>query len=115
MIKEVIGSGPFLSVSGGSNFTPYINMNNSSAGMTRWNGNSNNFEVYDGSSWMAINSNIAMVGLNNDAVSAISWALKKMEEEQQLKQLMEKHPGLQDAYNRFEIMRLLVTQEDKGA
>jgi hypothetical protein len=115
MIKEVLGSGPFLNVSGGTSFSPYINMSNASAGITRWNGNTNNLEVYDGSTWMAIHSNTAVVNLNNDAIGAISWALKKMQEEQQLKQLMEKHPGLQEAHDRFEIMRLLVTQEHKGA
>ena len=94
MIKEVIGSGPFVNVSGGSNFTPYINMSNVSAGMTRWNGNTNNFEVYDGSTWMTLSSNVASVGLNNDAVSAITWALKKMAEEADLEKLAREHPAI---------------------
>jgi len=94
MIKEVISSSPFINVSGGSNFTPYINMSNVSAGMTRWNGNSNNFEVYDGASWMSLSSNVASVGLNNDAAGAITWALKKMAEEAELEQLAREHPAI---------------------
>jgi len=94
MIKEVISSGPFLSVSGGSNFTPYINMSNVSAGMTRWNGNTNNFEVYDGSTWMMLSSNVATVSLNNDAVRAIAWANNKMNEEIALETLAKEHPAI---------------------
>ena len=91
MIREIIGSGPFLSVSSGGAFTPYINMSMSSAGMTRWNGNTNNLEVYDGSAWMTINSNTATLGLTNDATVAITWVLKKMEEESKLEKLAKEH------------------------
>jgi hypothetical protein len=91
MIREIINSGPFLSVSGGGNYTPYINMNNPSAGMTRWNGNTNNLEVYDGSAWMTINSNTAMLGLTNDATNAITWVLRKMGEEAKLEELAKEH------------------------
>ena len=115
MIKEVIGGGPFVNVSGGSNYNPYINMNNTSAGLTRWNGNTNNFEVYDGSTWFQLHSNVVNVALTGEATSAISWALAKMEEERKLNELMAQHPGLRDAHEKFEIMRVLVTQEEKGA
>jgi len=91
MIREIIGSGPFLSVSSGGAFTPYINMSMSSAGMTRWNGNTNNLEVYDGSAWMTINSNTATLGLTNDATYAITWVLRKMEEESKLEKLAKEH------------------------
>jgi hypothetical protein len=94
MIREIISSGPFLSVNGGGNYTPYINMSNPSAGMTRWNGNTNNLEVYDGSTWMTINSNTATLGLTNDANSAITWALRKMEEEAKLEKLAKEHPAI---------------------
>jgi hypothetical protein len=94
MIRSVINSGPFLSVSGGDSFTPYINMSNPSAGITRWNGNTSNLEVYDGSAWMTINSNTANIGLTSDANSAITWALRKMEEEAKLEKLAKEHPAI---------------------
>jgi hypothetical protein len=94
MIKEVISSGPFVSVSSGGNFTPYINMSNASAGMTRWNGNTNNFEVYDGASWMVLSSNVATIGLTGDATNAITWALRKIEEESKLEKLAKEHPAI---------------------
>jgi hypothetical protein len=94
MIKEVISGGLFVNVSGGGNYTPYINMSNPSAGMTRWNGNTNNLEVYDGMSWMTISSNVATVSLNNDAVRAITWANDKMNQEIALEALAKEHPAI---------------------
>jgi hypothetical protein len=94
MIKEIINSGPFVSISGGGNYTPYINMSNPSAGMTRWNGNTNNFEVYDGATWMMLSSNVATIGLTGDATNAITWALRKIEEESKLEKLAKEHPAI---------------------
>jgi hypothetical protein len=94
MIKDIISSGPFVNVMGGGGYFPYINMSNPSAGMTRFNGNTQNLEVYDGSSWMTISSNVANVGLTSDAVSAITWAKKKMEEEAAIETLAREHPAI---------------------
>jgi hypothetical protein len=94
MIKDVTGSGPFIQVMGGGGYTPYINMSNPSAGMTRFNGNTNNLEVYDGSAWMTISSNVATVSLNNDAVRAITWANDKMNQEIALEALAKEHPAV---------------------
>ena len=94
MIKDVISTGPFVQVIGGGGYTPYINMSNPSAGMTRFNGNTQSLEVYDGHSWMVISSSVASVGLNNDAAGAITWALKKMAEEAELEKLAREHPAI---------------------
>lgn len=120
MIKEVISSRPFVNVSGGNNFTPYINMSNVSAGMTQWNGNSNNFEVYDGSSWMTLSSNVVSVGLNNDAVGAITWVLKKMAEEMAVVELAKSNVAVKDIVDQLtekqqqlKIVMALIKQEEK--
>jgi len=94
MIKDVISTGPFVQVMGGGNYTPYVNMSNPSAGITRFNGNTQSLEVYDGASWMVISSSVASVGLTGDAVSAITWAKKKMEEESNLEKLAREHPAI---------------------
>ena len=99
MIKDVISSGPFLTVKGGGNFTPYINMSNTSAGMVRWNGNSSSFEIYDGSSWMSLSTSVASVGLNSDAIAAITWAQKKMSEEAAIEKLAKEHPAINIAFD----------------
>jgi hypothetical protein len=94
MIKDVISTGPFVQVMGGGGYTPHINMSNPSAGMTRFNGNTQNLEVYDGFSWMVISSTVASVGLNNDAVRAITWANDKMNQEIALEALAKEHPAI---------------------
>jgi len=94
MIKDVIGNTPFIQVTGGSGYTPYINMSNPSAGMTRFNGNTQNLEVYDGHSWMVMSSSVASVGLTGEAINILSWAKQKMEDEVMLEKLAREHPAI---------------------
>ena len=70
-------------------------------------------EVYDGSSWISI-SQTATVGLTMPAEDAIRWAQTKMAEEAALKQRMEKHPGIKDAYEKFQVMDILCKQEEEA-
>lgn len=109
MIKYVNSQSPHLQVrmSGGG---AYYNTSNPMAGMVRYY--NNDFQVYDGSSWLNITGS-ADISLSSDAESVINWAKIKMTEEMRLKELMEKHPGLKDAYEKFEIMKILVTEEDR--
>ena len=94
MIKDITASGPFIQVMGGGNYTPYINMSNPSAGMTRFNGNTQSLEVYDGHSWMVMSSSVASVGLTGEAVNILSWAKQKMEDEIMLEKLAREHPAI---------------------
>ena len=94
MIKDVISTSPFVQVTGGGGYTPYINMSNPSAGMTRFNGNTQSIEVYDGSSWMTLSSNVANVSLTGEAVNILSWAKQKMEDEVMLEKLAKEHPAI---------------------
>ena len=88
MINGITQQGRHMYVHGGYSSNPYVNMNNPSAGMVRFDGS--NFQVYDGSSWMTISGSIATVGMNPAAESAIDWAMKKMSEEQELLELAKK-------------------------
>ena len=94
MIKDVTSSGPFMQVMGGGGYSPFINMSNPSAGMTRWNGNTQSLEVYDGLTWMVISSSVASVGLTGEAVAIMEWAKKKMAEEANLAELAREHPAI---------------------
>ena len=60
MIKSIAGS-KTVDVKGGSTFMPYVNMNNASAGMMRYNGNNESVEVYDGASWLRLVANDANI------------------------------------------------------
>lgn len=97
MIKGITG-GEFITVSGPS-VEPYVNMSNPSAGMLRYNGNTQNVEVYDGTMWLLLASNYPSINLSQSAQDAIAWAMRKMTEEETVKRLAEKNLAINAAYN----------------
>ena len=101
MLKQIYAPGPYLIAANSNIGTPYINMSNPSAGMLRYNGNGNQLEVYDGSSWLSMNTNTATVDLTQEAREAIAWASKKRQEELDLLELAQRHPAVQDALNKL--------------
>jgi hypothetical protein len=88
-------------------------MNNASAGMVRYNGNSQNFEVYDGSTRMTMYSSVATVSLDYDVQNILNWAKDKMQEDLRLKELARKHPGIEDLQQKLAVMVALVQQQEK--
>ena len=98
-----------------SEFTavPYIHPNttNPMTGMMRvW---ASDTQVFDGTNWLNMNSSYATVSLDPESQVLLAWARRKMLEEQDLPLLMEKHPGLKDAKDRFEVMLALVSDHNK--
>ena len=81
------------------------------AGMVRYNPNSNCLEITDGFNWYQYRPG-ATIDLSLDAQNALAWAYAKMQEEEQLEQLMKKHPGLRDLHERFAVMLRLVQKEN---
>jgi len=114
MIKSIVSQGPYLVVNGGYHNYPYSSPGAVCAGQLRWNTNTNEMEVNDGVSWRSIGSTNTTITLTDDAQNALSWALKKMQEERELKQRMERYPGLRDTYEKFQIMEALCREEDAG-
>jgi hypothetical protein len=96
MIKGITTSSPHLYAAGGGVF-PYVSSNpsNPAQGMVRINGS--NMEVFDGSSWMQIYFNDANIGLNNTANDAISWAIKRMEQEKEWEKLADDNQAVKIA------------------
>ena len=95
MIKSIT-QGLGIEVVGGSSTYPYVNMSNYSAGMVRYNGNTSNFEVYDGSGWCAMTSLETSVSLDRETQSIIEWAKKKRNEEFRLEEKAKNNPALND-------------------
>lgn len=119
MINGISITGKYMVANGGYSSTPYVNMSNPSAGMVRYNGNSNNLEIYDGSSWMTYSSTIASVGLNAEAESLLDWAKKKRDEEAEWYKLASNNEAfrialeqLEQAKTRVEITAKLVREHD---
>ena len=100
MIKGLTGSGPHLRVVSATNGGTYYNTGNMSAGMVRYY--NNEFQVYDGVTWLNIQGSYSDVSLTHDANTAIDWAMKKMQEEQELEHLASEHPAIKIAYDNMQ-------------
>jgi hypothetical protein len=72
----------------------------------------NEMEVNDGVTWRSLGANNPSISLTNEAQDALSWALKKMQEERELKERIQRHPGLRDTWEKFRIMEALCQEED---
>ena len=110
MIKNLASSSTYLTVSG-YHPTSIYNNGQLNVGQIRFNPNSQNMEVFDGNMWQIVSQSVT-VGLSWDADSAIRWAIEKQKEEEGLKARMEKHPGLKDAWDKFQMMDILCKEED---
>jgi len=101
MIKGINGSNG-VQVNGGYTSWPQFYNNSSSSnntlvGQVRYNGSSQNMEVYDGISWLTLSSSYTTVELTPEVQSIVNWARTKMAEEQRLRDLAAKHPSVADA------------------
>ena len=90
---------------------PYINTTQPMTGMIRVNPGMSRTEVYDGQNWVQFGAD-AHVDLSESVKQTLAWAREKMVEEEKLKDLMDKHPGLKESYERLEIMKSLVLEEE---
>ena len=70
---------------------------NSLVGQLRYNGSSQYLEVYDGNSWLMMNSAYPTIELSPHVQAVVAWAQTKMAEESRLRELAAKHPALADA------------------
>lgn len=111
MIKNLTSGSSYLQVQNGYNSVPPISPGAQSAGILRYNSNNSSIEVYNGIAWFAIDTHAAL-NLSEAAHSALTWAESKMREEARLKDLMNKHPGLKDLHDKFEMMKVLCQQEE---
>lgn len=73
------------------------NTGNNLIGQMRYNGSSQNIEVFDGNSWLIMNSSYPTVELSPHVQAVVAWAQTKMAEESRLRELAAKHPTVADA------------------
>ena len=110
MINSVYSTDNFIHAEGPSSL-PYVNAGLPSAGMLRLNGSS--LQVYDGSSWLSINSHVSL-GLSDNGREIMEWARNKMQEERRLQERMKQYPALQDAYDKFCFIDALTLKEEQN-
>jgi hypothetical protein len=94
MIRNITG-GMGIHISGSVYNAPYVDSTRASAGMVRFI--SNNFEVYDGSSWLPLQSSYPTIELDGITQEAVQWTRRRMEEEKRMLELAKKHPTVADA------------------
>ena len=98
MIKAIHTIGKYIQVIGGSAST-YVTAQAGSQGVgnLRFNTSQQRLEVYDGMTWLELNTPHASVGLNGTAEEAIDWVQQQMAEEKKLAVLAKEHPAVADA------------------
>ena len=118
MIKGLASGSKYTVVSGGNTSVPYVNQNtnNPIQGMIRISGN--DLQVFDGASWIVMNTSYATVGLTSEAESLLDCARKKRNEEMELEALASTNPTIKDLLNtikqkeeQIQIVRTLIKQE----
>lgn len=97
MIKGLT-SGSGITVQGGHISYPYINQNNSNPiqGMVRVNGQ--DFQVFDGTSWIQLSTSYASVELNGETQAILHWAREQRDKQSKREALIKNNPALQKAF-----------------
>jgi hypothetical protein len=123
MIKSIHSSSPFLTVSGGNPGSTYIGNYSTNApgvGNMRYNPNSQNIEVYDGSTWIILSAHHTNINLSDEAVSLLEWARKKRDEDLERERLAQTNPVIKDLINQvkekqeqIKIVQTLIKEEVK--
>lgn len=119
MIKTISSSSAFVQVTGGfPSSGPYLQTPTvagppPAVGAVKFDSASQNLQVWDGFNWLNMYTSHAMVGLNSAAEDAIKWAQQKQKDEQELEELMQRSPALRDAYEKFQIVKTLATNENR--
>ena len=99
MIKGINSGGRYITVTGGSPATTYVNnYSGQGVGNMRYNTSSQQMEVYDGSTWQMLTMNYATVDLTFDAQQALDWVQQQRAKELKRTELIKKNPALQKAY-----------------
>ena len=114
MINTVHGNSQWLNVQTYPGNKPYINTTQPAAGTVRYNDNAHGgcMEVHDGHNWVPIANGTVNVDLNENVKQTLMWAEKKMQEEVELKDMMERHPGLKELHDKLEMMKILCHEEE---
>jgi len=121
MIKSIYNNGPFINVSGGLPSSTYIGHGSGpGVGNMRYNPNSQNIEVFDGSSWIIMQGASASISLDVQAINILRWAEQKMLEEAERNKLAETNPAIRDLVNQIQekeeqikIVQTLIKEEEK--
>ena len=107
-------------VNGGDTSVPYVNSNanNPIQGMLRVNGT--DLQVFDGSTWIMMNTGYATVSLDQDTQDLLQWARTQRQLQLIRATLIENNPALENAYKailraeqNFDILSKFVEEDNE--
>ena len=106
MIDGISPAGKYMYVNGGQAST-YVNNYSGAQGVgnLRFNTGNQNMEVFDGNSWVKLNTAVATIGLNSEAESLLDWTKQKRDEERSWKSLAESNQAVKIALDNLEQAR----------
>lgn len=106
MIKSIAG-GQGVAVSNASSNWPFFqnHTNNSLAGSVRYDGNTQNFQVFDGAHWITISTMYPMIELTPDVHELLQWAKKKRDQEYKLNDLIRQYPLLRSSKDKLDLAK----------
>mgnify|MGYP003335317385 CR=1 FL=1 len=123
MIGNIYSSSPSVIISGSTGST-YVNgyAGAQGVGNMRYNTTSQKTEVFDGTTWITLNTGSMSIGLSPDVESLLDWARRKRSEEFKMQSMAEKHPAvkkameaLERAEEQVELIVELSTNHEKGS
>jgi len=82
---------------------PYVGNNGPASGMIRYNTNTQQNEVFDGSVWISMNSN-ADISTSSMLREVVAWAQKKMSEEREFEELVKKNETIKHAKEQLDML-----------
>lgn len=92
-----MGGGRYLTVSTSGGST-YVNNYSGAQGVgnVRYNTSNQNMEVYDGSTWVALQSGFSTVSMTPEAESLLDWAREERNKQMSLESLAKTNPAIKD-------------------
>ncbi|HET8688653.1 MAG TPA: hypothetical protein VFM18_18720 [Methanosarcina sp.] len=99
MIAGLNAASAHLLVTGGASY--YVSTCSTTAGTGQMCYSGNEVKAYDGYAWQPVSTH-ATISLSGPAEQALTWAIRKMHEEEILDHLCDKHPELKEARASFE-------------
>ena len=83
-------------------------------GVVRWNGQTQQLEVMgSGSTWHVLYESSTTIDFDVDTKMLLGWVRQRIIEEAKLKEYCEKHPGLKDVKEKYDIMLALIHQKNE--
>lgn len=106
MIKS-IAAGQGVTVSNATSSWPYFNNynNNSLVGTVKYDGQTQNIMVYDGTQWLTVPSYYPMVELSPDVHELLQWVKQKRDYDYKIKELAMKNNSVADALHQMNVAK----------